>query len=103
LKSSDTIADTTATTIDVSTIVAKAELLETAPDLNGKYGCLIIDSATKDKLRDVVEQLEGVSEFPTDPSGLVGDWTLLLLLLLLLLFYRIRHHGGWTFAQDWWH
>jgi hypothetical protein len=78
LKSSDTIVDTTATTIDVTTTVAKAELLETAQDLNDKYGCLIIDSAAQDKLRDVVEQLEdSVSEFPADPSGLVGDWTLL--------------------------
>jgi hypothetical protein len=77
LKTSDTIVDTTATTIDVTTTVAKAELLETAQDLNDQYGCLIIDSAAQDKLRYVAEQLEGVSEFPTDPSGLVGNWTLL--------------------------
>jgi hypothetical protein len=57
--------------------VAKSELLELAGELNDEYGIFIIDSKAQERLRDAVEKLETVTEFPTDPEGLVGDWTLL--------------------------
>mmetsp|Transcript_80589 Transcript_80589/g.121088 ORF Transcript_80589/g.121088 Transcript_80589/m.121088 type:complete len:321 (-) Transcript_80589:281-1243(-) len=63
--------------VDVSETLAKSELLELAEELNGKYGVLIIDSKAQEQLRDAVEKLEMVTESPTDPAGLVGDWKLL--------------------------
>lgn len=63
--------------IDVSTTLAKTELLETAKSLHDEFGCLIIDSKAQEKLREAVEKLEGVTEPPTESAGLIGNWTLL--------------------------
>jgi hypothetical protein len=63
--------------IDVSTTIAKTELLETAESLNEKFGCLIIDSSAQEQLRNAVEKLEAVTEPPSASTELIGNWTLL--------------------------
>lgn len=72
-----TLEKDTSATLDVSTTLAKSELLETAQSLNDEYGCLLIDSSAQETLREAVEKLEMVSEPRTDTTNLVGDWTLL--------------------------
>ena len=71
------VSDSTPGSVDVATSLAKTELLDLAEELNSKYGVLIIDSKAQEQLRDAVEKLEMVTESPTDPSGLVGEWTLI--------------------------
>lgn len=70
-------AASTPKTEDVAVTIAKTELLETARNLKDEYGVLIIDSTAQESLRSAVEKLETVSEPPTDPAALVGEWTLL--------------------------
>jgi hypothetical protein len=63
--------------VDVSTTLAKTELLETAESLNQEFGCLIIDSKAQDRLKAAVEKLESVADTPKSSDGLIGQWTLL--------------------------
>jgi len=63
--------------VDVDESSAKMDLLETAKSLNREYGCILIDSAAQDRLRESVEKLEGLSDAPTVSSDLLGDWDLL--------------------------
>jgi len=70
-------ADTATVSVDESTDVAKAELLDLATEFKKQYGVLLIDSNAKESFRKAVEKLESVAELPSDSSPLVGDWTLL--------------------------
>lgn len=67
----------TSPSIDVSVTLAKTELLETARELNEKFGCLLIDCNAQDELREAVEKLEAVTEPPSASAELIGNWTLL--------------------------
>ncbi len=72
-----TVGEDASKSIDVSTTLAKVELLETARSLYDEFGCLIIDSKAQDKLRSAVEKLEAITEPPSGSAELIGNWTLL--------------------------
>jgi hypothetical protein len=63
--------------LDMSTAIAKEELLELVEELKATYGILLIDSKAQESFKAAVEKLEETAEPPTDTSLLTGDWTLL--------------------------
>lgn len=77
LSLSSTVGDYASPSIDVSTTLAKTELLETAESLNEEFGCLIVDSNAKERLSAAVEKLESFSYAPSSSAELIGEWTLL--------------------------
>jgi len=72
-----TVQEDSPKSIDVSTTIAKMELLETARSLHDEFGCLLIDTKAQDRLRVAVEKLEAVAEPPSGFTELIGNWTLL--------------------------
>ena len=63
--------------LDMSTAIAKEELLELVEELKATYGIVLIDSKAQESFKEAVEKLEETAEPPTDTSLLTGDWTLL--------------------------
>jgi hypothetical protein len=66
-----------AANLNMSTAIAKEELLELVKELKSKYGILLIDSKAQESLKEAVEKLEEIADPPTDTSLLTGDWTLM--------------------------
>jgi hypothetical protein len=66
-----------AASLEMSTAIAKDELLDVCRDLKATYGILLIDSKAQEKFKDAVEKLENVAEPPTDSGALLGKWRLL--------------------------
>lgn len=77
LRSTVGVNEDASKSIDVSTTLAKMELLETARSLHDEFGCLIIDTKAQDKLRLAVDKLEAVADPPSGTAELIGNWTLL--------------------------
>ncbi len=63
--------------LDMSTAIAKEELLELVEELKATYGIVLIDSKAQESFKAAVEKLEETAEPPTDTSKLIGNWTLL--------------------------
>jgi hypothetical protein len=66
-----------AVNLEMSTTIAKEELLLLVENLKAQYGILLVDSKAQESFKEAVEKLEEVADPPTDTSKLTGDWTLM--------------------------